>query len=119
MAFQQGNGYEVDTQGDAFFVVFERAADAVEAALSAQRALFSARWPDETRVRVRMGMHTGEPQPAEEGYIGLDVTCAAPIMTPAHGGQVLLSQATHDLVAHELSGGGRLRRLRGDRLQQS
>lgn len=117
MAFQQGNGYEVDTQGDAFFVVFERAADAVEAALIAQRALFSARWPDETHVRVRMGMHTGEPQPAEEGYIGLDVHCAARIMSAAHGGQVLLSQATHDLVAHELSGGVSLRDLGEYRLK--
>jgi len=117
MAFQQGNGYEVDTQGDAFFVVFERAADAVEAALIAQRALFSARWPDETHVRVRMGMHTGEPQPAEEGYIGLDVHCAARIMSAAHGGQVLLSQATHDLVAHELSGGASLRDLGEYRLK--
>jgi predicted ATPase/class 3 adenylate cyclase len=117
MAFQQGNGYEVDTQGDAFFVVFERAADAVEAALIAQRALFSARWPDETHVCVRMGMHTGEPQPAEEGYIGLDVHCAARIMSAAHGGQVLLSQATHDLVAHELSGGVSLRDLGEYRLK--
>ena len=117
MAFQQGNGYEVDTQGDAFFVVFERAADAVEAALSAQRALLNARWPDETHVRVRMGMHTGEPQPAEEGYIGLDVHCAARIMSAAHGGQVLLSQATHDLVAHELSGGVSLRDLGEYRLK--
>lgn len=117
MAFQQGNGYEVDTQGDAFFVVFERAADAVAAALIAQRALFSARWPDETHVRVRMGMHTGEPQPAEEGYIGLDVHCAARIMSAAHGGQVLLSQATHDLVAHELSDGVSLRDLGEYRLK--
>src|SRR5258708_12367163 len=102
MAFQQGNGYEVDTQGDAFFVVFERAADAVAAALIAQRALFSARWPDETHVRVRMGMHTGEPQPAEEGYIGLDVHCAARLMIAAHRGQRLLSQPTPHLLAHPL-----------------
>ena len=117
MAFQQGNGYEVDTQGDAFFVVFERATDAIAAAITAQRALFSARWPEETHVRVRMGMHTGEPQPAEEGYIGLDVHCAARIMSAAHGGQVLLSQATHDLVAHELSDEVSLRDLGEYRLK--
>src|SRR5947207_10524894 len=91
-AFQQANGVEVDTQGDSFFVVFERAADAVAAAAHAQRALFTAPWPDEAVVRVRMGMHTGEPQPTDEGYIGLDVHRAARIMSAAHGGQVLLSQ---------------------------
>src|SRR5258708_9020295 len=100
MSFQQGNGYEVDTQGDALFVVFERAADAVAAALIAQRALFSARWPDETHVRVRMGMHTGEPQPPEEGYIGLDVHCSPPIMSAAHGPPVPPSPATPHLAAH-------------------
>src|SRR5258708_4956162 len=94
LAFQQGNGYEVDTQGDAFFVVFERATDAVLSAISAQRALASTSWPDGEVVRVRIGMHTGEPQPAEEGYIGLDVHCAARIMSTAHGGQVVLSRTT-------------------------
>jgi predicted ATPase/class 3 adenylate cyclase len=102
-AFQQGHGYEVDTQGDAFFVVFERAADAISSAIGLQRALFTTNWPDQARVRVRVGIHTGEPRPAEEGYIGLDVHHAARIMSAAHGGQTLLSQATHDLVADELS----------------
>ena len=97
-AFQQRDGFEVDTQGDSFFVVFERASDAVLAAVNAQRALFSAQWPVGAVVRVRMGLHTGEPQPTEEGYIGLDVHCAARIMSVAHGGQVLLSRTTCDLV---------------------
>ncbi len=65
-AFQLGNGYEVDTQGDAFFVVFERAVDAVTSAITAQRALFTNGWPDEVQVRVRIGIHTGEPQLAED-----------------------------------------------------
>src|SRR5207344_2647149 len=65
-AFQQWNGHEVDTQGDAFFVVFERAADAILAAVTAQRALQSAPWPDGVTVRVRMGIHTGELQSTEE-----------------------------------------------------
>lgn len=68
-AFEQWHGYEVDTQGDAFFVVFERAIDAVSAACCAQQAIFETRWPDEVAVRVRMGLHTGEPQPTEEGAI--------------------------------------------------
>ncbi len=116
-AFGQGNGYEVDSQGDAFFVVFERTVDAISAAITAQRSLLAAHWPDEVPVRVRIGIHTGEPQPAEEGYIGLDVHCAARIMSVAHGGQVLLSQATHDLVAPELPDGVSLRDLGEYRLK--
>ncbi len=117
MAFQQGHGYEVDTQGDAFFVVFERAADAISSAIGLQRALFSAHWPDQARVRVRVGIHTGEPRPVEEGYIGLDVHHAARIMSAAHGGQTLLSQVTRDLVADELSDGVTLRDLGEYRLK--
>ena len=116
-AFQQGDGFEVDTQGDSFFVVFERAVDAVRAAANAQRALFSAQWPEEAVVRVRMGMHTGEPQPTDEGYIGLDVHCAARIMSVAHGGQVLLSRTTCDLVTADLPEGVQLRDLGDYRLK--
>src|SRR5215210_2990057 len=54
-------GYEVDTQGDSFFIAFERARDAVDAALDAQRALAAYPWPEEAPIRVRMGLHTGEP----------------------------------------------------------
>jgi predicted ATPase/class 3 adenylate cyclase len=104
-AFQECNGYEVDTQGDAFFVVFERALDAVSAAILSQNALFSAEWPEGVQLRVRMGIHTGEPQPAEEGYVGLDVHRTARIMSVAHGGQVLLSQITRELVVAELPAG--------------
>jgi predicted ATPase len=86
------DGVEVDTQGDAFFVAFARASDAVAAAVEAQRALAGG------PVRVRMGLHTGEPRPAEEGYVGLDVHRAARIAAAGHGGQVLLSQATRALV---------------------
>ncbi len=110
-AFQQGDGFEVDTQGNSFFVVFERAVDAVLAAVNAQRALFSAQWPEEAEVRVRMGLHTGEPQPTDEGYIGLDVHCAARIMSAAHGGQVLLSRTTRDLVTASLPDDVQLRNL--------
>src|SRR3712207_96521 len=60
-AFQAGNGHEVDTQGDAFFVSFPRAIDAVQAAVMAQRALAAHPWPEGAAVRVRMGLHTGEP----------------------------------------------------------
>lgn len=102
LTFQQYNGYEVDTQGDAFFVVFESALDAISAAIISQRTLFATQWPENVPVRIRIGIHTGEPQPVEEGYIGLDVHRAARIMSVAHGGQVLISQITRDLVLNDL-----------------
>lgn len=91
-AFRQHGGVEVDTQGDAFFVAFARASDAVAAAGDAQLALADG------QVRVRMGLHTGEPLHGDEGYVGYDVHRAARIAAAAHGGQVLLSQATADLA---------------------
>ncbi len=91
-AWERHEGVEVDTQGDAFFVAFARATDAVAAAADGQRAL--ANGP----VRVRMGLHTGEPVSGEEGYVGMDVHRAARIAAAGHGGQVLLSQATADLA---------------------
>ena len=85
-------GVEVDTAGDAFFVAFTRASDAVAAAGDAQLVLADG------PVRVRMGLHTGEPMEDVEGYVGLDVHRAARIASAGHGGQVLLSQATADLA---------------------
>jgi class 3 adenylate cyclase len=101
-AFLEFGGHEVDTQGDAFFVAFARASDAVAAAAAGQRALFTHAWPEGATVRVRMGLHTGEPQRSTEGYVGLDVHRAARIMSAGDGGQVLLSQTTRDLVEHAL-----------------
>jgi predicted ATPase len=95
-AWRQHDGVEVDTQGDAFFVAFARASDAVAAAAQAQGAL--AVGP----VRVRMGLHTGEPLRAEEGYVGFDVHRAARIAAAGHGGQVLLSQATADIAGGDV-----------------
>lgn len=100
--FQEWNGHEVDTQGDAFFVVFARASDAVQAAANAQRALASHAWPEGASMRVRMGIHTGEPTRTAEGYVGMDVHRTARIMSAAHGGQVILSQATATLVEQDL-----------------
>ena len=97
-AFTAHGGVEVDTQGDAFFYVFPRAQDAAKAAMESQRVLASHPWPDNAEVRVRMGIHTGEPQTSSEGYVGPDVHRAARICAAAHGGQVLISQATKDLI---------------------
>ncbi|MGN6429802.1 MAG: ATP-binding protein [Gaiellaceae bacterium] len=91
-AFGEHGGVEVDTQGDAFFVAFARARDALGAAAQAQRAL------DGGRIKVRVGLHTGEPLVTEEGYVGIDVHRAARIAAAGHGGQVLISQSTRDLV---------------------
>jgi predicted ATPase/class 3 adenylate cyclase/Tfp pilus assembly protein PilF len=95
-AFTARGGVEVDTAGDAFFVAFERAGDAVRAAGDAQEALKPG------PIRVRMGLHTGEPLLTEEGYVGIDVHKAARIMAAGHGGQVLLSEATRRLVEAEV-----------------
>src|SRR6266702_5287643 len=101
-AFQQHNGHEVDTQGDSFFVAFARARDALEASADAQRALANYDWPNGMMVPVRVGLHTGEPSRTAEGYVGLDVNYAARIMSSGHGGQVLLSRTTCELVKHDL-----------------
>lgn len=98
-AFEAAGGVEVDTQGDAFMVAFRSAADAAAAAIEAQRALAAEAWPDEARVPVRMGIHTGEPGRGPEGYVGIDVVRASRICAVAHGGQILLSQLTRDLLA--------------------
>jgi class 3 adenylate cyclase len=102
-AFAARGGTEVDCQGDAFFVVFERTSDAVLAAVDAQRSLASHQWPDGIPIRVRMGVHTGMPTPIPEGYVGIDVHLASRICDAGHGGQILLSQAARECVTRELS----------------
>ena len=104
-AFAASDGIEIDTQGDAFFFVFPRARDAVAGAVEAQRAHAAATWPGEASVRVRMGLHTGEPAIHEEGYVGLDVVRAARICTEGRGGQILLSESTRALLGSGLPDG--------------
>src|SRR6266508_5693712 len=97
-AFAESRGIEIDTQGDAFFVAFGSARDAVAAAVAAQRALATHSWRDGVEVRVRMGLHTCEAHRSEESYVGVGVHRAARICTIAHPGQVLLSRATAGIV---------------------
>ena len=92
-------GREMSSEGDSFFVVFGSAADAVGCALAAQRELAGYDWSGGDPVRVRMGLHSGEPTPHEDNYIGMDVHRAARIAATAHGGQVVLSEATVGLAA--------------------
>jgi len=96
------DGFEIDAQGDAFFFAFARARDAVGAAVAAQRAHAEHSWPAGETVRVRMGLHTGEPALGEEGYLGLDVVRAARLCSAARGGHVLLSETTRALLGSSL-----------------
>ncbi|HEX3266529.1 MAG TPA: tetratricopeptide repeat protein [Gaiellaceae bacterium] len=104
--FARHGGVEVGTEGDAFFVAFAKASDALAAAAAGREALADG------PIRVRMGLHTGEPTVTEEGYVGIDVHRAARIAAAGHGGQILVSQATRDLA-----GADRLRDLGVHRLK--
>ena len=116
-AFDEHDGREVHTEGDAFFVAFVRASDAIAAAVSAQRSLATQRWPEGVEVRVRMGVHTGEAEVRRDDYVGLDVHRAARICAAGHGGQVLISSSTRELVADELPADVALRDLGEHRLK--
>jgi DNA-binding NarL/FixJ family response regulator/class 3 adenylate cyclase len=100
-AFEEAGGSEIDSQGDSFFFCFRKARDAVQAAVAGQRALRTHEWPDDTEVRVRMGIHTGEVSLSENRYHGLAVHRAARICDAGHGGQILLSQTSQHLLEDE------------------
>jgi predicted ATPase/class 3 adenylate cyclase len=116
-AVRQHGGHEVDTTGDGFFIVFPRAREAVLSAIDAQRAIYAHSWPGGSPLRVRMGLHTGEPARSQGKYVGLDVHRAARIASAAWGGQILLSHTTRDLVEGDLPEGTTLRDLGMHRLK--
>jgi class 3 adenylate cyclase len=97
-ALEAHGGREVDTQGEAFFAVFPRAKDAVRAAVAAQRSHAAHEWPDAVEVRVRMALHTAEPDVVGDRYFGLGVHRAARLCAVGFGCQVLLSRSTAGLV---------------------
>ncbi len=115
--FARHGGEEIDTQGDAFFYSFPRARDAVAAAVDVQRSHEAATWPGGQPVRVRMGLHTGEPAVGDEGYTGLDVVRAARIAAVARGGQVLLSSTTRALIGDDVPSGVEVHALGTQRLK--
>jgi DNA-binding NarL/FixJ family response regulator/class 3 adenylate cyclase len=112
-AVAEWRGYEIDSRGDEFFLAFDDPGEAVNAAVAIQRAHEAHGWPGRRRVRVRIGIHTGEPAIEDDDYVGMDVHLVARLCSAGHGGQVLLSQATldalddldvKDLGAYELKG---------------
>ncbi|MGQ0549733.1 MAG: tetratricopeptide repeat protein [Armatimonadota bacterium] len=116
-AFKAEGGHEIETQGDGFLFAFQSARGAVLAALAAQRALTTHPWPKDASLRVRMGLHAGGAVVAAEGYIGLDVHRAARICAAGHGGQILMSEGTRDLIGPELPEDAGLRDLGLHRLK--
>jgi len=91
--FESHHGVEIDAEGDAFFICFEQASDALTAAVMGQRVLLET-----GDVRVRMGLHTTEPHSHEDGYVGVGVSRAARICAAAHGGQIVVSQSTAGIL---------------------
>jgi DNA-binding NarL/FixJ family response regulator/class 3 adenylate cyclase len=119
-ALEASGGYEIDCRGDEFFLAFASADAAIETALAVQLSHESHQWPVERHVRVRMGIHTGEPAVEDDDYVGIDVHRVARLCSAGHGGQVLLSQAAldtlgeievDDLGEHELRGLPRAERI--------
>lgn len=95
-------GKEQDNSGDGFFISFNKAKAAVEAAIEIQKRLESHKWTGEVQVNVRMGIHTGEPNVSESGYIGIDVHLASRIGAAGHGKQILISETTKTLIENDL-----------------
>ena len=98
VALEEHDGVEVDCRADEWFAVFPSSRQALEAAIAAQRALAGLELPDDLRLRVRMGLHAGEPLVADGAYLGTDVNRTARICSAGHGGQVLVSSTVRDLV---------------------
>ena len=114
---REHGGQVIDTQGDSLFCAFRSAREAVSASAESQRRLAGHEWPEQVRVRVRMGLHSSEPMTSEEGYVGIGVHRAARIGAAAHGGQVLLSETARALVVDDLPSGVSLRDLGVHRLK--
>lgn len=97
-AWADHHGHELSSEGDAFFVAFEQADDAVRACIAGQRGLLTEAWPENGTVMVRMGIHTGLATPHAGDYVALAVHQAARIVAAGHGGQILVSQQTVEKI---------------------
>lgn len=110
-------GFEVNTDGDAFFIAFASAAEGIAAAVTIQKELAEHAWPENTQMLVRMALHTGEPTCTGDDYGGLDVHRGARIRSAAHGAQVLLSAATKTLAGNRIPEGVTFRDLGEHRMK--
>jgi DNA-binding NarL/FixJ family response regulator/class 3 adenylate cyclase len=97
-ALEANKGCEVDSRGDEFFLAFASPQDAIDAARAIQEKHESHGWPQTRDVRVRIGIHTGRPAIEDDDYVGIDVHYVARLCAAGHGGQVLISSATVDVV---------------------
>ena len=116
-AIRKSGGRQVDARGDELFAVFKQAAPALDAALVIQRQVLVTVWPDDLRVRVRVGLHTGHPTLTDAGYVGIAVHTAARVCFAAHGGQIVLSRAARDAVDGSQAAGISFRDLGPHQLQ--
>jgi class 3 adenylate cyclase len=116
-AIEEHGGYVFKTVGNAFCCAFPTATDALEAALDAQRLLLKERWAESGPLRVRMALHMGAAEERDGDYFGPPVNRVARLLSAAHGGQVLLSAATHEMVRDQLPAGMRLAELGEHRLK--
>ena len=116
-AWRAHGGREQGTEGDSFFVAFDEPSPAVQAAVAAQRALAAEPWPDDALVRVRMGLNSGAAETTGTSLVGIGINRAARIAAIAHGGQILASGVTADLLADQPLDGVRLRDLGEHRLK--
>ena len=115
--FAQYGGHELGTEGDSFYVAFGSASQGVQACVEGQRRLAATQWPQGADVQVRMGLHSGEPTVRDDSYVGMDVHRAARIAATAHGGQIVLSGTTYELVADHLPSDQSVRDLGWHRLK--
>ena len=111
------DGHEVDWAGDGVFLAFSSARGAVAAAAGVQRALAQEPWPTDEALRLRIGIHTGEPSLVDGDYVGMDVVVAARICACAYGEQIVVSQATRDLAGDEQASAFEFRSLGRHRLK--
>jgi class 3 adenylate cyclase len=104
-AIRDSEGREVDARADEMFAVFARAEAALTAALAMQRRMLARAWPDESRVRVRVGLHSGSPTLTDSGYVGMVVNTAARVCFAGRGGQIVLSSDARDAMQESLPTG--------------
>lgn len=117
-AASEHGGAEVDWAGDGVFLAFSSARDAVAAAAQIQRSLAAEPWPQDEAHRLRIGLHTGEPELGADGYVGMDVVVAARVCASAHGEQIVVTRSTRDMAGAEPLPGASFRPLGHHRLKE-